>query len=62
MKQAKKQRYALYVKLPDLELKTRLEKAALILDRPVAYIVRQTLEEKLAQLAKKHPELGRRAA
>jgi predicted transcriptional regulator len=58
MKQAKQPRHALYVKLPDPTLKTRLEMAAAILDRPVSYVVRQAAEEKLAQMAKKHPELA----
>ena len=61
MANEKKERHALYVKLPDQDatrLKARLETAAEILDRPVAYIVRQTLEARLAQLAKKHPELA----
>ena len=39
------------------ELSERLKRASEILDRPYAEIIREAINEKLAKLAAKHPQL-----
>jgi predicted DNA-binding protein len=58
---SKQKRRLMNLRVTD-EFAARLNRAAEVIDRPVSQIVREAVNEKLEQLARKHPELQQQAA